>query len=123
MRDLKKLKDSLHTLERALTATPKKGDESIYEAAITKLFEVCFEYAWKEMKNHLQDSGLEAYSPRDVIKVAAQSGLIEDPKQWLKFLEERNLSVHDYIGVDDQDYLSSIRLFAKELKRLIPKFK
>ncbi len=119
MRDLKKLKQVLKHLEDALKKDAKNNP--LIQAGISKLFEVCFEYTWKAMKENIQSTGLEAFSPRDVIKSAGQTGLISNVELWLSFLEDRNLSVHDYIGIEDKVYLQNIHVFVKELKRVLPK--
>ena len=116
MTDLSKLKKSLQNLEHALKIFEKEKKNPLHSAAVSKLFEVCFEYTWKTLKSHIQRSGLEAYSPRDVIKAAGQTHIIENVEKWLEFLEDRNLSVHDYIGIDDKDYLKSIQDFSVDLK-------
>jgi len=106
MTDNNKLKDTYKTLKEALKFEEKaKKSGGFYSAGIAKSFEICFEYAWKYMKHYSIEHGLEVYSPRDAIKTAGQLGLIEDVELWFGFLEDRNLSVHDYIGIDNKEYL------------------
>mgnify|MGYP000016119956 CR=1 FL=1 len=123
MRDLGKVKKSLNDLDRILKYFKSKASDSnpFIAPALAKVFEVTFEYAWKALKDHVNESGLEAFSPRDVIKAAGQMGAIESVEAWLGFLEDRNLSVHDYIGVDEESFQKNIRDFARELKILVKK--
>lgn len=44
--------------------------------------------------------------------------LIDNVELWLDFLEDRNLAVHDYLGIMDEDYLKSIKKFMSEVKKL-----
>jgi nucleotidyltransferase substrate binding protein (TIGR01987 family) len=116
--ELKKLKESISELEHALTFVKKAESDPFYSSGISKSFEVCFEYTWKYLKQTLFNKGMEAYSPRDVIKVAGQIKLIDNVEQWLAFLKDRNLSVHDYLGIEEKDYLKTIKDFLTEVKKI-----
>lgn len=63
---------------------------------LIQFFEMSLELGWKVMKDYLQAEGYEVKSPREVIKTAAQYGLIKDGELWLKALKDRNLTVHVY---------------------------
>jgi nucleotidyltransferase substrate binding protein (TIGR01987 family) len=114
----KKLVDSIAALEHALSFEKKAHDDPFYFAGITKSFETCLEYAWKYMKRRAQEEGLDIYSPKEAIKAAGRMELIDDVEMWLDFLEDRNLSVHDYLGVEDSDYLETIHKFFRAVKTL-----
>lgn len=63
------------------------------------LFEVCFEQAWKAMKEVLEMNGYDSAqtgSPRHIIKTAYQAGMIEDEQAWLESLVSRNNVAHAY---------------------------
>lgn len=63
------------------------------------LFEVCFEQAWKAMKEILENNGYDGAqtgSPRHIIKTAYQAGMIEDENAWLQSLVSRNNVAHAY---------------------------
>jgi len=61
-----------------------------------KRFELCFDLAWKCIKAFARREGLECHSPRGCLKTALQLGLIDNNADWLKMLDDRNLSVHAY---------------------------
>lgn len=44
--------------------------------------------------------------------------LIFDAEQWDTYLSHRNLSVHDYVGVDSEETPKVVALFLKDLKKL-----
>ncbi len=67
------------------------------------------------------DEGLDIFSPKEAIKQAGRLGLIDNVEKWLEYLEDRNLAVHDYLGVSDEAYIETIRDFAVEAKKLIRK--
>lgn len=114
----KKLAESIQKLAQSLKHQDKIHDDPVYFAGITKCFETCLEYAWKFMKREVVKQGYEAYSPREAIKLAGKIQLIEDVEKWLNFLEDRNLSVHDYLDIPEQDYINLIKDFFKEVKKL-----
>ena len=114
----KKLDQAIDNLELALKDAGSSSNRVVINAAVSKCFEVALEYAWKSFKRHAEDSGVEVFSPKDAVRSAAASGLIDDPEQWMQFINNRNLSVHDYLGIDDEEYLASIKEFVSECNRL-----
>jgi len=66
------------------------------ELGLIKSFEICFELAWKTLKDYLNYQGQTLNSPREIIKQAAQNLLIEDAEVWLEALMSRNEMTHIY---------------------------
>jgi nucleotidyltransferase substrate binding protein (TIGR01987 family) len=60
------------------------------ELGLIKSFEICFELAWKTLKDYLNYQGQIINSPRDVIKQASQDLLINNVDLWLEALLSRN---------------------------------
>ena len=114
-----KLRQSFALLEAALCECKTEPENPLRFAALAKAFETTFEYMWKHFKREADQAGLEAYSPRDALRFAAQLQLIDDLETWNQFLNARNLSVHDYVGMDDAAILQLVRQFRDEVKRLI----
>lgn len=113
-----KLGDSSRLLSEALTALRKAPNDRLTFAGASKCYEVAFKYAWKWFKRQADDAGFEVYGPRDSIKAAAQLGVITDLQRWERFLHARNLSVHDYLGISDKDFLDAMSDFEKALAEL-----
>lgn len=68
-------------------------------AGSVALFEICFEQAWKAMKEILQKHGYgesKVGSPKQIIKLAFSAGMIDNQEKWLVMLESRNDIVHSY---------------------------
>ncbi|MCK4563837.1 MAG: nucleotidyltransferase substrate binding protein [Verrucomicrobia bacterium] len=63
---------------------------------LIQFFEVAFELSWKTLKDYLEAGGFQVKSPRDVLKQAFQSGIIQDGHTWMEALEDRNLTAHPY---------------------------
>ena len=119
MVQIEKLKIAIKLLEQALKYESRiKEDPAFYMAGISKSYEVCLEYAWKYLRALVADKGFEVFGPKDSIKIAAQIGLLKEPEEWLRFINERNLAVHDYATISNEQYLQSAKDFLKEVKKL-----
>ena len=59
-------------------------------------FEYTFELAWKTLKDYLQEQGVDARFPREVIKASYHYGLIEDGETWMIMLDKKNAMAHTY---------------------------
>lgn len=87
-------KNALKRLIAAVGEDIKKGD-IVIDGTIQR-FEFTFELSWKLMKAVLEQNGIQAGTPRDVIKEAYKTGMIGDGQAWIKMLESRNQTAHIY---------------------------
>jgi nucleotidyltransferase substrate binding protein (TIGR01987 family) len=65
-------------------------------AGLIQFFEMSFELGWKLLKDYLENEGFDIKSPREAVKQAFQSEIIQDGNAWIMALEDRNLSTHTY---------------------------
>jgi nucleotidyltransferase substrate binding protein (TIGR01987 family) len=63
---------------------------------LVQAFEIAFELSWKVLKDYLEEQGFALNSPRQTLKQAYQSELLQDGHLWLEALEHRNQTVHLY---------------------------
>lgn len=73
--------------------------DTITLTGMVALFEICFEQSWKAMKELLEYSGYSEArmgSPRSILKLAYQAGMIDDEAIWLQALQDRNDVTHSY---------------------------
>ena len=73
--------------------------DAITTAGMVALFEICFEQAWKAMKEILERHGVgekKIGSPKMIIKQAYAAGMIDDENLWLEVLAARNNVAHSY---------------------------
>ena len=73
--------------------------DNVVLTGLVGLYEICFEQAWKTMKELLEKSGLpegKTGSPKQILKTAYQAGMIADENQWLLALQARNNVAHSY---------------------------
>ena len=68
-------------------------------SGLVALYEICFEQAWKAMKEGMVPEGVreaETGSPKMIIKSAYEFGIITDEDAWLAALVSRNNVAHSY---------------------------
>ena len=91
-------------------------------AGIIQAFEFTFEQCWKAIQKISQANGVQVGSPKQAFSAAIQSGWIKasDEDQWLKMIEDRNLTSHTYKMEIAADILSRIQTnYVSMLDRLL----
>ena len=66
------------------------------KGGLIQFYEMTFELAWKTLKDYLENQGIIAKLPRDIIKSAWQNDIIDNGHLWIEALEDRNLTSHTY---------------------------
>ena len=73
--------------------------ENVVLTGLVALYEICFEQSWKAMKETLENDGVsesQTGSPRQILKLAYQMGMITDEEIWLDALKTKNNVAHAY---------------------------
>ena len=75
-----------------------KSDKSavLMQMALIQSFEICFELAWKILKDYLSAKAVEVFTPKDTIKSAFNAQIIMNGQVWIDMANDRNLSSHEY---------------------------
>ena len=75
-----------------------KGELSeLEEQGVIQAFEYTYELAWLVLKDFLEYQGnTDIYGSRDAIRLAFQSGLIEDGEAWMDAYVSRTKTLHTY---------------------------
>ncbi len=111
---LDELKKAVKSLEEAINMP---YSEIVRDGTIQR-FEYTIELAWKVSKKLM---GTQSTAPKVIIREMAQQNLIDDPKQWLVFLDDRNLSSHTYKEEIANQVYESAKKFFPEVTSLINK--
>lgn len=86
--------------------------------ALVQTYEICFELAWKCLKDYLQEKGIEANYPTEVIKEAFNKNTLKDGQLWIDMLKARNSTSHEYNIEKVSKYLTEISTtYFEEIKR------
>ncbi len=107
--------NALQRLEAALHEDSGRG--SIVIDGTIQRFEFTFELAWKMAKVLLNYEGVEADTPRSVVKEAFKAKIIRDGDRWIDMLEDRNKTSHIY------DERQALRIYTKIREQHIDLFK
>ncbi len=117
-------------LERAYLFLEKACQQALFTpleaAGLVRSFEFTFELAWKTLKDYLNQQGIDVKYPRDTIKQAFQSELIQDGHLWIQMLDRRNELTHTYneeqakkaVEIIRGSYFQAISQVYKKLKEL-----
>lgn len=105
---LENYKKALKTLDEAMIKPPANDLE---RDGIIQRFEYCVEISWKSAKKVLEYHEYEADTPRNIIRELAKINWIDNPDEWIDFLEARNKTSHLYHEE-----------VATELFKLVPSF-
>ncbi len=92
------LQRALKQLQAAIAAHGARPNDELIVIALIKAYEFSFELSWKTLKDLLAWNGLDVKLPREVLKQAFATGLLENGQLWIDMLEQRNLMAH----TDDQ---------------------
>ncbi len=98
---------ALRHLEEAFSV---EHPDIIQKAGMVQFFEMTFELSWKMLKDYLEAQGFEeVVSPRNAIKKAFETSLVQDGHSWMQMLENRDLTVHTYDEETADQMVAAIR--------------
>ena len=97
---MKKVENFFRALENLREIYQYDNPEgNVVITGLVGLYEICFEQAWKAMKELLEGSGFaerKTGAPKMVIRTAYSAELIQDEEGWLRALADRNNVTHAY---------------------------
>lgn len=126
--DLSPLEAALAALDRGLArAVPAPADEELRDACIQR-FEFCFELCWKMLKRRLEldlpsPAVIDGMSYRELFRVGAEQGLVDDPAPWFVYREQRNITSHAYNAAKAAEVFAVIPGFASHAKDLLDRLR
>lgn len=95
--DFEQLRKALKALGDVVSLPKGQIPHDILRDSAIQRFEFSFEMTWKTLRRYIHVYyGKSEKHARAVLKLAYEMNLIDDVKQWDKFLEARNLSSHEY---------------------------
>lgn len=130
--DLTSLRKAVSALEQALLRCENEAllaglDEvtrNVLRAGVIQHFEFTFELSWKFIQRwiRLNRTPEDADFPRtrkELFRLAARAGLIEDPAPWFVYAEARNLTSHTYNDEEAARVYDVARRFAGDARHLL----
>ena len=93
-------------------------DKILTHMALVQSFEVCFELAWRCLKDYMTEHGVIANYPKEVIKEAFNKETLKNAQLWVDMLEARNSTSHEYNMDKINKFLSDMcSIYFEELTR------
>jgi nucleotidyltransferase substrate binding protein (TIGR01987 family) len=98
-KSIEQLQTSLRYRQSDIALNDKELGKQLRAAAI-QAFEFCFEIGIKMLRRRLEDilttAEVERSSYRDLLRIGAEKGFIDDPQAWFRYREMRNITSHSY---------------------------
>jgi nucleotidyltransferase substrate binding protein (TIGR01987 family) len=106
--DLSSLEGAVNSLETAVSTSLDRElmgrlDEEtrdVVRAGVIQNFEFTFELCWKFIQRWIRinktPEDAEPRTRKDLFRMAARYGLIEDPRPWFGYADARNITSHTY---------------------------
>lgn len=121
-----KLEQNLANFERALTSLevniekiknkPKSDDDfDIYRDSTIQRFEYTMELSKKLMSKYIEYIDAEVKGQKLILKKAFEFDLIDDDI-WIKMMDDRNITSHEYSEELAQELLKNIYIYAIKLR-------
>ncbi len=79
-------------------------NSNAYRLALAKSFKIACEQGWKVIKDYLFMKNIQADTPKDTIKKAYNSNIIENGQIWIDMINDRNATSHEY-NIDKVDMI------------------
>lgn len=109
------LKRAVARLKEILTFEPTQA----HQDGTIQRFEFTFELSWKLMQDLCSYRGKDALGPTASIKTAAEVEIIDQPREWLSFLKDRNITTHTYREYDAAAIYQKVKHFPPLVDQLI----
>jgi len=110
--------------ERLEEALKLPSENVINQDASIQRFEFTFELSWKLMQEVLIENRIDtSRGVKTIIRDSANLGLIDNPEDWLKFLEDRNITAHTYKEEETRKIYEDLKDFSPLVKKLLDKIK
>ena len=105
-----RFEDYSKALNRLKEAIKEEPTEIVIDGTIQR-YEFTFELSWKMVKDYLEYNGVieNTGSPREIIKQAFQSNIIENGEVWIQMMLDRNSLSHLYDEEKSREIYTNIK--------------
>ena len=115
---LENYKKALKSLDQAMAKAPANDLE---RDGVIQRFEYCIEISWKSAKRVLEYHNYQTDTPRNVVRELARINWINNPEEWIDFLEARNKTSHLYHEEVAKELFNLVPIFIKASHQLLSK--
>ena len=127
--DLTTLQSALQTLKEAIILYDQQEHniplKDALRDSVIQRFEYTYELSWKLIQRwielNINPELAEAWSRKDLYRIAAQKALIKDPNIWFQYHQARNVAAHAYNQTNAQIALEAARKCVEDIEYLLAK--
>jgi len=124
--DLTSVHKALASLGRAIVRSKKAPEDEELRDAVIQRFEFTFELAWKTLKRQLEQEVAEPASVdrlafHDLLREAAERGLLADVEAWMEYRRQRNITTHTYDETKAKSVYETALKFFPDAQTLVEK--
>lgn len=117
---LTSLQKALASLERVL----QEPKTDITRDSAIQRFEYTYELSFKMLKRYLEMSeptkiSIDELSFKDLIRLGAEKGCIQDPEKWFAYREARNITSHAYDEKKAEAIYEILPNFVRDARKLL----
>ena len=99
--DLSSFRKALISLQKGMARATAAPDDKELRDAVIQRFEYTYELSWKMIKRCVEQESphpaeIDHLSFGDLLRDAAERGLISDVERWMDYREQRNVTSHTY---------------------------
>lgn len=106
---------------KAVYLKPKTEDRAYIDATIQR-FEFTFELAWKLLKEYFAEKGIILNYPKEILKEAFATNVINDEDIWIHMLVDRNMTSHTYDEKLADEIYKRIKIYVPAIEELLKFF-
>lgn len=107
---------SLNRLQEALSESCEENKLAI-DATIQR-FKFCYELFWKTLKVKLEQEGIIANTPKEILQAAFRVQWIKNETLWLEMMQDRNTTSHVYNEKIAFEIYQRIKNYFTEMKKI-----
>jgi nucleotidyltransferase substrate binding protein (TIGR01987 family) len=124
MLDFSNLAKAALTLSSAMAETAARPDDLLARDGCIQRFEYTYELCVKSIRRQLEEMSdspgeIDALGYKDMMRMAAERGLVRDVVPWFGFRELRNTTSHAYNPEKAAQVYSGIPAFLSEAQALV----
>ncbi len=120
--DISSLHNAVLQLEQGIEFAEAEPAKEIVRDGVIQRFEYCYELAQKMIKRTLEtqfDEKVDTMAWNDVLRTAAERGLITNIERWFDYRTERNKTSHTYDATVAMMVYASAKKFLPDVQQLL----
>lgn len=120
--DLSAFRDAAAQLAAGIAAAEAEPEKEIVRDGAIQRFEYCYELAVKMLRRTLETAfgdAVDQMAFRDLLRTAAERGLIAAPERWFLYREQRNKTAHTYDAEVAAAVFAAARQFLPDAQSLL----